>query len=263
MQNILSVKNLSIAYNNKTVVQNVNFELNHGEILAIVGESGSGKSTILKAVNGLLGSAGKISAGQILFNGREIANIDTEERRKLSGEAIAMIFQNAGASFCPIRTIGEQIYESVQSHKNWTHTEFVERATNIMRSINLDESVLNEYPFRLSGGMGQRAGILAAMILEPHLLLADEPTSALDTVTQVSVVKELLKLRQQKNLSILIVTHHMGVAYYMADKVLIMRQGQAVELGTKQQIFKSPREKYTQELIKAVPKFEYTERKAS
>ena len=97
MQNILSVKNLSIAYNNKTVVQNVNFELNHGEILAIVGESGSGKSTILKAVNGLLESAGKISAGQILFNGREITNIATEERRKLSGEAIAMIFQHAAA----------------------------------------------------------------------------------------------------------------------------------------------------------------------
>ena len=260
---ILSVRNLSIAYNNKIVVYNVNFELSRGEILAIVGESGSGKSTILKAINGLLGSAGKIRAGQILFNGREIANIDTEERRKLSGEAIAMIFQNAGASFCPIRTIGEQIYESVQSHKNWTHSEFVEKATNIMQNINLDESVLNEYPFRLSGGMGQRAGILAAMILEPHLLLADEPTSALDTVTQVSVVKELLKLRQQKNLSILIVTHHMGVAYYMADKVLIMRQGQAIELGTKQQIFESPKEKYTQELIKAVPKFEYIERKAS
>ena len=132
-----------------------------------------------------------------------------------------------------------------------------------MRNINLDESVLNEYPFRLSGGMGQRAGILAAMILEPHLLLADEPTSALDTVTQVSVVKELLKLRQQKNLSMVIVTHHMGVAYYMADKVLIMRQGQAVELVTKQQIFESPKEIYTQELIKAVPKFEYIEHKAS
>ena len=175
---ILSVRNLSVNYNEKTVVHNVNFELNRGEILAIAGESGSGKSTILKAVNGLLGSAGKISNGQIIFNGREITNIDKEERRKLSGETIAMIFQNSGASFCPIRTIGEQIYESVQSHKNWNYSEFVERAANIMQNINLDESVLNEYPFRLSGGMGQRVGILAAMILEPHLLLADEPTSA-------------------------------------------------------------------------------------
>ena len=262
MQNFLSVRNLSIAYNNKTAVNNINFELNRGEILAIVGESGSGKSTILKAVNGLLGRNGKISTGQIIFNDRDITIIDDNERRKLSGESIAMIFQNAGASFCPIRTIGEQIYESVQEHKNWTHSEFVGRATNIMRNINLDEGVLNEYPFRLSGGMGQRAGILSAMILEPHLLLADEPTSALDTVTQVSVVKELLKLRRQNNLSIVIVTHHMGVAYYMADKVLIMRKGQAVEFGIKQQIFESPKEIYTQELIKAVPKFEYIERKA-
>ncbi len=256
------MKDLSIDYNKKTAVSNVNFELNRGEILAIVGESGSGKSTILKSINGLLGNAGRISSGQIIFDNRDITIIDDNERRKLSGEAIAMIFQNAGASFCPIRTIGEQIYESVQSHKNWTHSEFVERATKIMQNINLAESVLNEYPFRLSGGMGQRAGILAATILEPQLLLADEPTSALDTITQVSVVKELLKLRQQKNLSIIIVTHHIGIAYYMADKVLIMRRGQAVEFGTKQQIFESPKEIYTQELIKAVPKFENIERRA-
>ena len=189
-------------------MHNVNFELNRGEILAIVGESGSGKSAVLKAINGLLGRSGKINTGQILFNGREITNIDTEERRKLSGEAIAMIFQNANASFCLIRTIGEQIYESVKSHKNWNYSEFIEKAIKIMRNINLDESVLNEYPFKLSGGMGQRAGILAAMILEPQLILADEPTSALDTVTQVSFVKELLKLRQQENLSIVVVTHH-------------------------------------------------------
>ncbi len=120
-----------------------------------------------------------------------------------------------------------------------------------MKNINLDAKILNEYPFKLSGGMAQRAGILAATILNPKLLLADEPTSALDTITQVSVVKELLKLRERQNISIVIVTHHIGVAAYMADKILVLRDGRQIEFGTKEQIFKAPQEIYTRELIKA------------
>ena len=251
---ILSVKNLSIAYSKKNVVNDVNFDLEGGKILSIVGESGSGKSTILKAVSGLLGRNGKISGGQVIFNGKDITNIADDERRKILGESMAMIFQNATASFCPIRTIGEQIYESVKEHKNWSESEFRKRAAVIMESINLEKAALDEYPFRLSGGMGQRAGILSAMILEPKLLLADEPTSALDTITQVSVVKELLKLKNEQKISILLVTHHMGVAWYMADYVMIMKSGKVVEFGTKEEIFNSPKEKYTQELIEAVPK---------
>lgn len=251
---ILSVESVSVAYGAKEIVRDVNFDLRRGEILVIAGESGSGKSTILKAINGLLGRNGAITDGQIFFDGREITNLSAGQRRKLSGESIAMIFQNAGASFCPIRTIGEQIFESVQAHRDWTHEEFRRRAGAIMKNLNLDAAVLDEYPFRLSGGMAQRAGILAAMILEPKLLLADEPTSALDTITQVSVVKELLKLRRRHGISIVMVTHHMGVAWYMADKILIMRKGRAVEFGTREQIFQMPQEIYTQELIAAVPR---------
>ena len=249
---ILSVKNLAVDYGKTNVVRNINFDLERGKILAIVGESGSGKSTVLKAISGLLGRAGKISAGQVIFDGRDITEIDDEERRKISGESIAMIFQNATASFCPIRKIGEQIYESVREHKDRSESEFIERAKVFMKNIDLDESILQEYPFRLSGGMGQRAGILAAMMLEPKLLLADEPTSALDTITQVGVVKELLKLRERQKISILIVTHHPGVARYISDYVLIMKDGNPVEFGTKDQIFDSPREEYTRELTEAV-----------
>lgn len=223
-KNLLSVRDLSVEYNSKTVVHNVNFELKHGEILAIVGESGSGKSTILKSISGLLERSGKISAGKIIFNGSDITIIDYNERRKLSGESIAMIFQNSGASFCPIRTIGEQIYESVQSHKNWNKQEFKERAKIIMKNIDLDESVLKKYPFELSGGMAQRVGILAAMILSPQLLLADEPTSALDTVTQAGFIKLLMKLRKLYGLSIIIVTHNLNIAKYMADKIFSMSE---------------------------------------
>ena len=221
---ILSVKNLSIDYSNNNIVHNINFELKRGKILAIVGESGSGKSTILKAVSGLLGQNGRISGGQILFESRDITNINQSERLKLAGESIAMIFQNAGASFCPIRTIGEQIYESVIAHKTCHYDEFLEMTKIIMKDIDLDETVLNKYPFELSGGMAQRVGILAAMILKPKLLLADEPTSALDTVIQANVVKLLMNLCKQYGLSIIIVTHNLNIANYMADEIFVMNE---------------------------------------
>ncbi len=254
-ENILTLEKISVVYGEKKILHDINFSVKRGEILAVVGESGSGKSTILKAVDGLLGKGGKIIDGKIFFSGREITNLSDEERRKISGAEIGMIFQNAGASFCPIRTIGEQIFESVVAHKNWTKKEFLNRAKIIMKNINLDENILNEFPFKLSGGMAQRAGILAAMILEPKILLADEPTSSLDAITQIGVVKELLKLRERHGISIILVTHHMGAAWYMADKILIMKNGRAVEFGTKEKIFNSPQEIYTKELIKAVPRF--------
>lgn len=249
---ILSVNNLSIEYNKKIVVKDINFDLPNGKILAIVGESGSGKSTILKAIAGLLPSSAKISSGEIFYNVNNITFLDEKERRKLAGSSIAMIFQNATDSFCPIRKVGEQIYEAVKEHKKCSYDEFLENAKIIMKKINLDESVLNQYPFKLSGGMGQRVGILSAMILNPKLLLADEPTSALDIVTQLSVVEELLNLRKENNLSIVIVTHHLGVAYYMADYILVMKNGSQIEFGTKEEIFYSPKKDYTRELIEAV-----------
>lgn len=250
-ENLLSVEDLVVAYGKKRIIHEVNFSVKHGEILIIAGESGSGKSTILKAIGGLLGKGGAIIDGQIFFDGKEITILSEGERRRLSGDAIGFIFQNAGASFCPIRKIGEQIFESVKAHRDWKKDEFIERATDIMQKINLLPEILGEYPFRLSGGMAQRVGILAATILEPKLLLADEPTSALDIITQVGVVKELLKLRERQKISIILVTHDLRIARRMADKILIMRQGSPVEFGSKEQIFNSPREIYTQELLKA------------
>lgn len=251
MSEILTIKNLVVAYGNKEILRGVNFSVKRGEILIIAGESGSGKSTILKAIGGLLGKGGAIINGQIFFDGKDITILPDDKRRKLSGDAIGFIFQNAGASFCPIRTIGDQIFESVCAHRDWDKKFFRERATDIMHKINLAPEVLDEYPFRLSGGMAQRAGILAATILEPKLLLADEPTSALDIVTQVGVVKELLNLRGRLGISIILVTHDLRIARRMADKVLIMRHGTPVEYGTREQIFSEPREIYTQELLRA------------
>ena len=253
-QQVLSIKNLSVSYSGKQVVRDINFSLRRGEILAIVGESGSGKSTILKAIAAVSDNGLNIDEGQIIFNGDDITRMDKKSRRRLAGKSIAMIFQNSAASFCPIRKIGEQIYESVCEYENRSQQEFRAKAAAIMEQIHLSPSALDEYPFRLSGGMGQRAGILAAMILEPSLLLADEPTSALDTITQASVVEELIALRNRRSISMITVTHNMGVARRMADTILIMRQGQMVEYGTKEQIFQTPQKEYTKELINAAPK---------
>jgi len=239
---ILRVEDLSVG----KILHGVNFTVKRGEILVIAGESGSGKSTILKAIGGLLDKKFSVG-GKIIFDGRDITNLNVGQRRKLAGDEIGFIFQNAGASFCPIRTIGDQIFESVRVHRDWDKKFFRERAFALITKINLAPEVLDEYPFRLSGGMAQRAGILAAMILEPKLLLADEPTSALDAVTQVSVVEELLKLKT----SIVLVTHDLRVARRMADKILILRSGEVIEFGTRQQIFNEPSEPYTRELIEA------------
>lgn len=249
---LLAVRNLAVSYGEKQAVRGVNFCLHRGEILVLAGESGSGKSTILRAVMGILDAG--FCAGEILWEGTDVLQLAKDARRNLAGEEIAMVFQNAGASFCPVRTIGSQLYESVCAHKAWSYDEFRERAEALMAQMQLPRAVLDEYPFRLSGGMAQRAGIAAAMLLQPKLILADEPTSALDALTQVRVAKELMALRRRTGVAMLLVTHHMGLAYYMADRILVLRRGETVEQGTREDIFRHPKEAYTKELIAAVPR---------
>jgi oligopeptide ABC transporter, ATP-binding protein oppD len=249
---LLAVRNLAISYGEKQAVRGVNFCLHRGEILVLAGESGSGKSTILRAVMGILDAG--FCAGEILWEGMDVLQLAKDARRNLAGEEIAMVFQNAGASFCPVRTIGSQLYESVCAHRAWSYDEFRERAEALMVQMQLPREVLDEYPFRLSGGMAQRAGIAAAMLLQPKLILADEPTSALDALTQVRVAKELMALRRRTGVAMLLVTHHMGLAYYMADRILVLRRGETVEQGAREEIFRHPKEAYTKELIAAVPR---------
>ena len=249
---LLAVRNLAISYGEKQAVRGVNFCLHRGEILVLAGESGSGKSTILRAVMGILDAG--VCAGEILWEGMDVLRLAKDARRKLAGEEIAMVFQNAGASFCPVRTIGSQLYESVCAHRAWSYAEFRERAEALMAQMQLPRMVLDEYPFRLSGGMAQRAGIAAAMLLQPKLILADEPTSALDALTQVRVAKELMALRRRTGVAMLLVTHHMGLAYHMADRILVLRCGEMVEQGAREEIFRHPKEAYTKELIAAVPR---------
>lgn len=251
---MLDVQHLSIAWEGTEVVHDVSFSLGEGAVLAIVGESGSGKSTILKALLGLPSDERTVTGGKILLDDDLLLQKSANERRKLAGPVLSMIFQDAGASFCPVRRVGDELYDSVHRHKGWSRAELGEHAKPLLAKLHLDDSVLDAYPFELSGGMGQRVGILAALLMKPRILLADEPTSALDSVTQVQVVRELLALCKENGTALILVTHHMGVAYYMADELLVLKNGRVVENGTREKIFHAPTSAYTKALIAAVPR---------
>jgi nickel_nikD: nickel import ATP-binding protein NikD len=169
-----------------------------------------------------------------------------------------MIFQDAGASLCPIRTIGEQIYESMCAHTKITRSEAKTRAMDLFDKLNFKDSqrVWDSYPFELSGGMNQRAGIAIAMLMNPPILFADEPTSALDVSVQHQVVREMLKLRELFGTAIVIVTHDIGVVRAMADTVLVLKNGKTVEYGTADRVLDHPRDPYTRKLLEAVPKLQ-------
>ena len=255
---ILTYDSVEISFGGKAVVHDVSFSLEHGEILGLVGESGSGKSTLIKAAMGLLGSDGLVTRGDIRYMDQNILDIPEKEKRKIRGAGIGMIFQDAGASLCPIRTIGEQIYESMCSHTKITRSEAKTRAMDLFDKLNFKDSqrVWDSYPFELSGGMNQRAGIAIAMLMNPPILFADEPTSALDVSVQRQVVREMLKLRELFGTAIVIVTHDIGVVRAMADTVLVLKNGKTIEYGTADRVLDHPQDPYTRKLLEAVPKLQ-------
>ncbi|MBU4540105.1 MAG: ABC transporter ATP-binding protein [Firmicutes bacterium] len=255
-QPLLALKNVDISYDEQPMVTNMNLKMEHGEILGIVGESGSGKSTLIKAAMGLLDPAGLVNRGDIFYKNQNVLNMNAEKLRALRGPEMGMIFQNCGSALCPIRTIGAQLYETMEQHGIKDKQEVDSRAKALFKKFNLVDSdrILNSYPFELSGGMNQRVGIVMAMILKPDLLFADEPTSALDVTVQAQVIREMIKLRDDFGTGIVIVTHNIGVVSYMADKVAVMYKGQLVEYGNTRDVIDNPQEAYTRQLIQAVPR---------
>lgn len=237
------------------MVKNVTMSVKPKEIIGIVGESGSGKSTLVRAVLGLMPSGGRVSGGEIIFKGRNLLDYSKQEWRELRGNRIAMIFQNPGTALNPTRKIGSQFIESIQSHFDSSKAEAFAKALAMLGKMRLPDpaSIMNSYTFQLSGGMKQRVAIAMAMTMEPELLLADEPTSALDVTIQAQVVRQMMDLRNQFNTSIIIVTHNIGVAAYMSDKIGVMRQGELLEWGTRTQVINNPQHDYTANLLAAMP----------
>ena len=253
---MLEIKDLTIQYGDKDpVVENFSLSLKKGEIITIVGESGSGKSTVLSSILGLLPNGGKIISGDIIYNGESMLNKSLNQWRELRGTEITMISQDSGGTLNPIRKIGKQFVEYIQTHSKMSAKEAEEKAEDMFSKVNLPdpEIIMKSYPHQLSGGMKQRVGIAMALTFHPKIILADEPTSALDVITQAQIVKEIMDLRKKFDTSIIMVTHNLGVAAYISDKIIVMQNGKIVDAGNKNEVIENPKSDYTKKLLAAVP----------
>lgn len=253
---MLKIDNITVQYgNNKPTIEDFSLEISSGEIVAIVGESGSGKTTVIRSVLGLLPGQGKVTKGDIVFEGDSILNYTQKQWNQCRGTKMSMIFQDCGAMINPNRRIGSQFVEYIRVHEDMPKDKAKEKAIDMLNRMRLPQAkdIMRKYPFQLSGGQRQRVGIAMAMTFQPKLLIADEPTSALDVTTQSQIVKEMMELRDKYDTSIMIVTHNLAVAVYMADKIIVMKDGEVVDRGTRDEILNNPTSDYTKRLLASVP----------
>ena len=253
---MLKIDNITVQYGNNTpTIEGFDLEIEQGEIVAIVGESGSGKTTVIRSVLGLLPGNGKVTKGDIIFEDDSLLNYTEKQWNEIRGNKMSIIFQDCGSMINPNRKIGSQFVEYILVHQKMSKDEAKKKAIEMLDRMRLPqaENIMKKYPFQLSGGQRQRVGIAIAMTFQPKLLIADEPTSALDVTTQSQIVREMMDLRDKYNTSIMIVTHNLAVAAYMADKIIVMKDGVVVDRGTREDILKNPNSDYTKRLLASVP----------
>ena len=252
---LLEIKNVDISYGKRVTVKNCSLTLEKGEICSIVGESGSGKTTVIRAVLGLLAGGGRVTAGDIIYEGRSLLTLTPAQWRALRGHDISMIFQDSGAMINQTRRIGASYVEYIRTHEHISKKEAWSKAVEMLRRMRLPdcERIMDSYPFQLSGGQRQRVGIAMGMTYQPRLLLADEPTSALDVTTQAQIVRQLMDLRDEYGTSIILVTHDLGVAAYMGRQIVVMKNGEIVDQGDRIHMLRESDNEYTNLLLDAVP----------
>jgi len=255
----LSIRNLSIALpsggDRPQAVSNVSFEVEKQEILCLVGESGSGKSVIAQAVMGLLPKQLPVAGGTILLEGEDLTKASDARLRKLRGARMSMIFQEPMTALNPVMTCGEQLDELLASHTSLSRDERRKRIIEILHEVALPDPdrMVASYPHQLSGGQRQRIMIAMALALEPALLIADEPTTALDVTTQAQILNLIVQIQRRHGMAVLFITHDFGVVAEIAHRVAVLRLGELVELGARDEVLRRPRHEYTQMLIRAVP----------
>ena len=240
-----------------SAVDGLSFQLEAGRTLALVGESGSGKSvTSLSIMRLLQAGVGRISSGRIMFNGQDLAALSEAEMRRVRGNDIAMVFQEPMTSLTPIYTVGDQIAEAIMTHNTISRRAAGLRAVELLETVGIPEAATRAraYPHQLSGGMRQRVMIAIALSCNPKVLIADEPTTGLDVTIQAQILDLMRKLQKDTGMAILFITHDLGVVAEMADRVLVMYAGRAVEQAPADQLFRQPRMPYTQGLMASIPR---------
>lgn len=256
---LLQVSHLKLAFNTEDgkiqALNDVSFNLDTGKVVCIVGESGSGKSITAYSILQILGPGGHINGGSIKFEGKELIGAPKEQIRSLRGNRISMIFQDPMTSMNPTLTVGHQIMESISLHTDRDKKAAYDRAVEMLElvGINEPEKRMRQYPHELSGGMRQRAMIAMALACEPDILIADEPTTALDVTIQAQILELMLKLKDELGMSIIMITHDMGVVAQMADDVVVMYAGTICEKGTADDVFNDPKHEYTRALLRSLP----------
>lgn len=252
---MIEVKDLTIQFGAAPVVENVSFTIQSGEILGVVGESGSGKTMTALAVMGLLPEEAVIRSGSVKIDGTELIHAESKVLRSFQGNKMSMIFQEPMTSLNPTLKIGRQVGEVLTLHTDMKKKEIKAKVLDALKEVGLPaaEKIYESYPHRLSGGMRQRVMIAMSIILKSKLLVADEPTTALDITIQAQIMQLLKVINQENQTSILFITHDLNLMRGFCQRMLVMRQGQIVESGTVEEVFKNPKHEYTTELIQAIP----------
>ncbi|MEJ8305183.1 ABC transporter ATP-binding protein [Saccharibacillus sacchari] len=265
---LVEVRNLGLQFVKRgaatTIFEDLSFDIREGEVLCMVGESGSGKSVAAKSIMRLLPQPpAEYTQGRILFGGQDLLTLNEKQLCEVRGKKIAMVFQDALSALNPVYTIGTQMVDLIRLHadKKTSRKAALNEAKALLKQVeirNVDD-VVKQYPFQLSGGMRQRVMIAMALSSRPQLLLADEPTTALDVTVQAQILRLILKLKRQYGMTVLFITHDLGVVHQVADRVIVMKQGVLVEEGTKSEIFTRPSHPYTKQLLGSMPRIYFEE----
>lgn len=251
---VLEVEHLSISSKEREIVKDVSFTIEKGECLAIIGESGSGKSITASCIGRILPKALSITNGTIRVHDREVTSLNKEELRKARGEVFSYVFQDYQSAFTPFIKVGKQMHEMICAHKKMSKEERTEKILKSLENVGLDaKRIYNSYPFQMSGGQMQRCAIAQAMILEPELLIADEPTTALDSVSTITVLELIERIKRESDCSVLFISHDLRTVKKYADKIAIMYKGEIVEYRNKDEIIHHPQHIYTKNLFAAIP----------
>lgn len=257
---ILTVENVRTTFhthgNQVKAVRGVSFHVDDRDILAVVGESGSGKSVLMKSIMGLMPENAEVTADQMLFMGTDMQVLTAEQRRKMRGKDMAMVFQDPMTALNPVKTIGSHLIEILKRHRKMNKKEAAKEAIAVLEQVGIPspEKRLKQYPHEFSGGMRQRVLIAMALCCRPKLLIADEPTTALDVTIQAQILELLKKLRDDTGMSIVLITHDLGVVANISNRIEVMYGGLLMEEGLTKEIFYAPKHPYTRALLEAIPK---------